>query len=109
MELFLVIFSNFCLLSSIYGNSFHLLDICDDGLIDSAVRINDGRTFLFKGKAFWLINHNLTKIISKMNGELISEYWDHKLPDFIDLAFTVHGDPAKFNRFNGKTMFVQVN
>lgn len=81
-----------------------ILNICDDGVPD--VVASAGRTlYIFKSRFFWSLNTNGTT----SRTQVISDNWDHRLPPYIDLAFTVTGSNSDWNMMNGHTIFVSGN
>ncbi|RWS29950.1 matrix metalloproteinase-14-like isoform X5 [Leptotrombidium deliense] len=78
-----------------------LLDLCDDGLIDTAVRTVDGNVYLFKNKHYFRVNQNLDAV-DKI--EEIESTWE-KLPTNVEASFTITDES---NEFYGKTLFIKV-
>ncbi|RWR98828.1 Matrix metalloproteinase-14-like protein, partial [Dinothrombium tinctorium] len=81
-----------------------ILDICDDGIVDVVVRIENGRIFLFKTDDFWEIDSEMITI--KSNPMKIKKYWKN-LPSELDIAFTVTGEHLRWANMTGRTIFVK--
>lgn len=87
-----------------FGKMFsQILDICEDGLIDTAVRTIDGSTYIFKGPYFHTLNEHLNQTIDE--GKLILLNW-LPLPNSPQLSFTITNESSSIY---GSTFFVKVS
>ena len=76
--------------------------MCIDGEVDTAVRTQDGSTYIFMSSWFWKLNTKLDAVVG--NSDEIRLKW-HPLNHSVDTSFHIS---ANNNKLNGKTFFIAV-
>ena len=77
--------------------------MCIDGEIDTAVRTQDGSTYLFMSSWFWKLKPDLSGV--EGNASKISDHWN-SLPDNIETSFYISSER---NALDERTFFIKVN